>query len=94
MRDIKLPLTLKQTEVLQFIVDFIDDNSYPPTLREIKAGTKIENVGLVHKILSALEKKRYILREKRMARGILLTEISENLTNSKQLELWNEVSTK
>lgn len=78
-----LPLTTNQTEVLEFIIGFIEKNNYPPTLREIQVGVGIKNIGLVHKIISALERKRYLLKEKRMPRGLMLTEVSENFYNSK-----------
>lgn len=65
--------TRRQLEVLQFIEDFIFDNGYPPTIREIGArfGIKSTNGTIVH--LDALTRKGYIRRPKsRVCRSITL----------------------
>jgi len=84
-REIRLPLTASQEKTLQFIIDYIDDKKFPPTIIEIQKEVGINNPGLVHKILLALEKKRYITRNKGMHRGIFLTDISQTIPNSKNL---------
>ncbi|MGD0887201.1 MAG: hypothetical protein ABSA46_20345 [Thermodesulfovibrionales bacterium] len=89
---LKIPLTEHQRKTLQFIVDFIDQNGYPPKIVEILEGVGYNNPGYVHKILSYLEKKGYIVRIKGSHRGIRLTEISENLPTSNQLSFFDSMS--
>jgi len=86
-RKYPLPLTDKQKSVLAFITKYINTNNYPPTLREVQTAVKINNIGLVHKNLTALERKGYIEREKRMPRGIILTEIAESINEARQMKL-------
>ncbi len=52
-------LTGKQQEVLDFIKDFIGDNKYPPTIREVADRFSISVKGSYDHI-KALEKKKYL----------------------------------
>lgn len=52
-------ITERQKDVLFFISDFIEKNSYPPTVREISSSFGI-SVRAVQDHLGALEKKGYI----------------------------------
>lgn len=65
-------LTLRQQEVLTFIGDFIDANSYPPSIREIATHLKVTGTLGVMKHLEALESKGYLRREAGSSRGIVL----------------------
>jgi len=65
-------LTLRQQQVLEFITAHLDNNGYPPTLREISAHLGVSGSLPAAKHLSALEKKGYIKRD-RVSRGIGLT---------------------
>lgn len=85
-REIMFPLTDYQTKTLQFIIDYIDENKFPPTISEIQGKTGIKNPGLVHKVLLALERKKYITKNKGMHRGIFPTEISLRMPNSKHIK--------
>lgn len=57
-------LTARQESILEFIVEFIQTNSYPPTIREIGAQFKINSLRGVTVHLDALERKGYISRGK------------------------------
>ena len=84
---IRLPLSQRQGRVLLYIYDFIARNSYPPTVAEIQADLEIVNPGSVHKALSALERKEYLIRKKNEARGIRLTVLGEEFgARGRQLE--------
>jgi len=65
-------LTDRQQQVFNFIKQFLADNGYPPTLREISAhiGTAGTVTAKVH--LDALERKGYIQRREGSPRGIIL----------------------
>ena len=65
-------LTLRQQQVLEFVTSCLDNNGYPPTLREICAHLGVSGSLPAAKHLNALEKKGYIKRDS-VSRGIGLT---------------------
>ena len=65
-------LTLRQQQVLEFVTSYLDNNGYPPTLREICAHLGVSGSLPAAKHLNALEKKGYIKRDS-VSRGIGLT---------------------
>lgn len=70
-------LTVRQREVLQFIVDFKRQNEMPPTRREIckHFGFKVDNAAQEH--LYALRRKGYVEMTPNIARGLkVLRELS------------------
>ncbi len=70
----KARLTERQNEVYEFVRSYLRDRNKPPTLKEIGRGLGIRSTNGVYKLLSALEAKGYIRREKHVARGITLVE--------------------
>ena len=65
-------LTKKQKDVLNFIRDFVDDNGYPPSVREICIGIGVKSTSTVHGYLTRLERNGYITRESTRTRSIVL----------------------
>lgn len=65
-------LTPRQKEVLQFLEAYIEQNGYPPTLRDIAAHLRINGTLGVMKHLTALERKGYIRRGSGSSRTISL----------------------
>ena len=61
-----------QTRILDFIEEYTRKEGRPPTNREIGARVKIHSTGHVDYHLTVLEKKGYIVRERKMSRGIRL----------------------
>lgn len=55
-------LTQRQEEILRFVVDYTQDNGFPPSIREIGQQFKIGSLRGVTVHLDALEKKGYIER--------------------------------
>lgn len=55
-------LTLRQQEVFNFIIDYIDERGYPPTIREMQVGLGIGSLRGVTIHLDALHKKGFIER--------------------------------
>jgi repressor LexA len=55
-------LTEKQERILNFIVDYVDDKGYPPSIREIGNAFGISSLRGVTVHLDALERKGYIKR--------------------------------
>lgn len=57
-------LTTRQESILKYIVDYIQTNSYPPTIREIGSQFEISSLRGVTVHLDAMERKGYISRGK------------------------------
>ncbi|GAB4303668.1 MAG: transcriptional repressor LexA [Desulfuromonadia bacterium] len=74
-------LSPRQREVLSFIRRFIQDHSYPPSLRDISAALGISGNRAVLSHLAALEGAGYIRREPGSSRGITLREIDAPLVS-------------
>ncbi len=70
----KRELTDRQREIYEFIVRGIQQNGYPPTIREMMEAFGIASTNGVRTTLAALEKKGYIRRRPMLSRGIELTE--------------------
>jgi DNA-binding MarR family transcriptional regulator len=63
-------LTQRQRSILDFVVSFLRERGYPPTLREIGAYFGIKSTNGVSDHLRALERKGYIERSSMLSRGI------------------------
>ena len=68
-------LTDRQRSILDFLRDFLKDNGYPPTIREIAAHFDLRSPRGVQDHLKALERKGYIRRAPERSRGIELLEL-------------------
>lgn len=64
-------LTKKQKKILEYIEKYTNDNSYPPTFKEIASKFEI-TVGTVQDHIFALQKKGYLDRKPDTARGFKL----------------------
>ncbi len=69
-------LTKRQSEVLDFIKDYRNKNTYPPTIREIAVNFSISVKG-AYDHLKALEKKESIKCNLRRSRAIEVTEAAD-----------------
>ena len=56
-------LTERQSDILRYIMRFIEDFGYPPTYREIGVNFDLENINSVTCHLDCIEKKGYIARD-------------------------------
>lgn len=72
----KSKLTKRQQQIFDFIEDMVNISGLPPTIREIGRKFSITSTNGVRAILSALEKKGYIRRQKLVSRGIELVKRS------------------
>lgn len=68
-------LTDRQAQILQYIIDCIRENGYPPTIAEIGLKFSIASTNGVNDHLQSLERKGYITREQK-ARGIHVNRIA------------------
>lgn len=53
-------ITKKQKRVYDFIVKFIDENEYAPTIREVAKGVGLSSPATVYKHIEALRNKGYL----------------------------------
>jgi len=74
-------LTDRQLEVLRFIVQQIEDNGYPPTIREIGEALDIRSTNGVNDHLKALERKGYLTRDPVKSRALIPTEAARGALN-------------
>jgi repressor LexA len=64
-------LTDRQLEVLRFIVEQIEENGYPPTIREIGEALDIRSTNGVNDHLKALERKGFLTRDPVKSRALI-----------------------
>ena len=57
-----MALTKRQKDVLDFIVDFVEQNGYSPSYEELAHGLKLASLATVHKHIQALESRNYLRR--------------------------------
>lgn len=67
------PLSERQKKTLAFIQVYMQNNGYPPTVREIGEGIGVNSTSLVAYYLKGLEQLGYITRESSTSRAIRLT---------------------
>jgi repressor LexA len=63
-------LSERQQDILDFLSDFITENGYPPSVREIGEAVGLSSSSTVHSHLNALENKGFIRRDPSSARAL------------------------
>lgn len=69
-RKMKDELPARQVAMMKYINQHIADKGYPPTLREIAAGTNISSISVVWNNLDKLQKRGLVSVTPGTARGI------------------------
>ncbi len=75
----KLPLTIRQKEILEYLGAHTRDYGYPPTVREVCRATGLKSPRSVSQHLQALERKGYIHRGRDKSRAIRFLHRPESL---------------
>ena len=65
-----MTLTRRQSEVLDFLRSYIDEQRYAPSFEEIAEHFQFQSLATVHEHLSNLERKGYIKRSPNESRAI------------------------
>jgi len=65
-------LTTRQQEIWQFLVEYVDDHGYPPTVREIGDAVGLASPSTVHAHLANLERAGLVRRDPTKPRAIEL----------------------
>lgn len=81
-----MPVTLynRQRQILDFIAQYIQANSYSPTLQEIARALGVRSLATVHEHLQAMERKGVIKKYEGSVRGIEITDKTAAMRNSNQ----------
>ena len=66
----KKGLNARQQQILEFIQQFDEERSYPPTIRDIQQACNISSTSVVDYNLHILEREGYIHRDREVSRGI------------------------
>jgi repressor LexA len=74
-------LSRRQRSILSFIEHFLDENDYPPTIRDIQRELGISSTSVVDYNLKVLEGRNYIRRNRNISRGIELVHRGANRRN-------------
>ena len=69
-------MTLKEKEVLQYIILFKTVNQYAPSIREICEGVHCSNIGTIKEILERLREDNYITYQDRKPRTIVVKQFN------------------
>lgn len=77
MRD----LSRRQQAILDFIAEFLNENDYPPTIRDIQHELGISSTSVVDYNLKVLEERSHIRRNRNISRGIELVGRTGNRHN-------------
>ena len=68
----KAKLSERQERILAFIQQFMDENHYPPTVRDIQYGCEVSSTSVVDYNLHKLQAMGYLRRQPEVSRGIQL----------------------
>jgi repressor LexA len=71
-KGVAMKLSPRQMEILKFIVQFVEANDYPPSIREIGEGAEISSTSVVNYNLNKLASENLILRTREVSRGLSL----------------------
>ena len=80
-------LSEKQQAILEFVRTFLDENSYPPSIRDIQTGCNISSTSVVDYNLKALERLNLIRRDREVSRAIELLDSRRNARRSNIVEV-------
>ncbi|HUN23761.1 MAG TPA: transcriptional repressor LexA [Anaerolineales bacterium] len=72
-------LSDRQRKMLEYIQSFVQENNYPPTIREIGEACDISSTSVVNYNLEKLVKAGLIVRDEKISRGIQLPHRTETL---------------
>jgi len=85
-------LSSKQQKIIELIHQFLVDNGYPPTVREIVSGCGISSTSVVNYNLNILEQVGYIRRHPEISRGIELLTLSPALRYRLQVPIIGQIA--
>lgn len=86
-------LSARQQKILDYISHFLDENDYPPTIRDIQQNLGISSTSVVDYNLKVLEERDYIRRNRNISRGIeLVGRIPGRATNTVSIPVIGQIA--
>jgi repressor LexA len=74
-------LSERQQKIVEFLKEYVEENGYPPSIREIGAAAGITSTSVVSYNLRRLEERGYISRDREISRGLkLITPVRAQVT--------------
>ena len=78
-------LSKRQRRIIEFLNEYIRENGYPPSIREIGADAGISSTSVVSYNLRRLEEEGYISRDREVSRGLKLTSAARTQMMSEEV---------
>lgn len=75
----KPSLSERQSHILAMIAEYVEENGYPPTIREIGEQCGISSTSVVSYNLDVLRRKGYLERDALVSRGIKVADAGDKL---------------
>ncbi len=88
----KSQLSAKRQQIVDFILQFMEERGYPPTIRDIQSGCGISSTSVVDYHLKVLEKEGHIRRDPEVSRGIELPGRASALTEKVQIPIIGQIA--
>ncbi|HEY51740.1 MAG TPA: repressor LexA [Dehalococcoidia bacterium] len=88
----KSQLSAKRQQIVDFILQFMGERGYPPTVRDIQSGCGISSTSVVDYHLKVLEKEGHIRRDPEVSRGIELPGRASALTEKVQVPIIGQIA--
>ncbi|MGB1748485.1 MAG: transcriptional repressor LexA [Dehalococcoidia bacterium] len=79
-------LSARQQTILAFIEGFIEENDYPPTIRDIQSGCGISSTSVVSYNLDRLKEGGYLNRASEVSRGLALSSQKQTFGQAEESE--------
>ena len=80
-------LSKRQQMIMSFIENFIEENDYPPTIRDIQNGCSISSTSVVAYNLEKLKEGGQLNRHSEVSRGLSLASVGPNSNKFKSPEI-------
>jgi repressor LexA len=71
-KEVAMSLSARQEAILRLITKFLEENGYPPSIRDIGSAVGISSTSVVNYNLNILEREGYIARDREVSRGLRL----------------------
>lgn len=85
-------LSRRQQAMLEYIEQFLDENNYPPTIREIQRDLNISSTSVVDYNLNILEQRTLIRRNRNISRGIEVVGRAQSAHNIVRVPLVGQIA--
>ncbi len=85
------PLTPLERRVYHYLIDFLAENTYQPSIREIAKKFRIKSTKTVSDLLGALSQKGFIERDQSRSRGVRIVGFSGGVANTQPIPYFGRI---